>query len=237
MGRVTAMSDDLDPLEWLEASTRQPIGVRVDFQAQLRACDRALVGIMRRVAAAVEPVTAAFLQADAHGAATAQAVDDEADRRCRDLEEACYVLLARQSPVGSDLRRVVAVLRSTAGVQRSASLLRHVADSLNWVHPPAMAEEVRQTIAQLGEVAAEIMRRAADAWETHDGLAALELEARDDQADLLQKCLLTELYTGRQSVEEAVSLALLARYYERIADHGVEAARQVAYVVTGERID
>ena len=231
------MPDDHDPLEWLEASTREPMGVRVDFQAQLGACDRALVGIMRRVAAAVEPVTAAFLQADAHGAATAQAVDEETGRRCRDLEEACYVLLARQSPVGSDLRRVVAVLRSTAGVQRSASLLRHVAESLHWVHPPAMAEEVRQTVAQLGEVAAEIMRRAADAWEAHDGLAAVDLEARDDQADLLQKCLLTELYTGRQSVEEAVSLALLARYYERIADHGVEAARQIAYVVTGQRID
>ncbi|HVM00544.1 MAG TPA: PhoU domain-containing protein [Egibacteraceae bacterium] len=230
------MGDEPDPLELLEASSREPVA-RVDFQAQLAASDRALVRVTRRVASAIEPVTAAFLGADGHGAATAETVDSEVDSRCRELEEACYVLLARQSPVGSDLRRIVAILRATAGVQRSASLLRHVAESLQWVHPPAMSEEVRQTIAQLGEVAADIMGRAADAWERHDGLAAVELERRDDQADLLQKCLLTELYTGRQSVEEAVSLALLARYYERIADHGVEAARQVAYVVTGERVE
>lgn len=236
---MTAMPDDPDrpdPLAWLEAATREP-GVRVDFQAQLLASDRALVGVTRQVAGAIEPVTTAFLQADAHGATAAHTVDEDVDRRCRDLEEACYLLLARQSPVGSDLRRVVAVLRTAAGVQRSASLLVHVAESLTWVHPPSMPEEVRETIAQLGEVAADIMGRAADAWETHDGLAAVDLEERDNQADLLQKCLLTELYTGHQSVEEAVSLALLARYYERIADRGVEAARQVAYMVTGERVD
>lgn len=230
------MPDEPDPLEWLEESTRGPTA-RADFQAQLDASDRTLVGVTRQVAATIEPVTAAFLEGDRHGAAVAEDVDTRVDARCRDLEEACYVLLARQAPVGSDLRRIVAILRSTAGVQRSASLLRHVAESLEWVHPPAMSDEVRQTVAQLGEVAADIMRRAADAWETHDGLAAVELESRDDQADLLQKCLLTELYTGRQSIEEAVSLALLARYYERIADHGVEAARQVAYLVTGERVE
>lgn len=230
------MGDDTDPLAWLEAMARQPAGTREDFQAQLAACDRTLVGLARRVADAIEPATAAFLEADVHGAAEVEVMDREVGRRCRDLEEACYVLLARQAPVGSDLRRVVAVLRSTAGVQRSANLLRHVTESLRWVHPPALSQEVRDTIAQLGEVAADILGRAAAAWEARDGLAAVELATRDDQADLLQKCLLTELYTGRQSVEEAVSLALLARYYERIADHGVEVSRQVAFVVTGERV-
>ena len=71
---------------------------------------------------------------------------------------------------------------------------------------------------------------------SQDALAANELEDADDQVDLLQKVLLTDLYTGEQSVEEAVSLALIARYYERIADHGVEIARQVSFVVTGDRV-
>lgn len=230
------MSSEGDPLDRLEAATREPGGARMDFQAQLAACDAALVALTRRVADAIPPVTTAFLQADEHTARQAAIVDGDVERSAHDLEEACYALLARQSPVGGDLRRVVGILRSVAGVQRSASLLRHVASSLEWIHPPAMLDEVRQIITQLGEVCADIMSRAAAAWEDHDGLAAVELEARDDQADLLQKCLLTEIYTGRQSIEEGVSLALLARYYERIADHGVEAARQVAFVVTGERV-
>ena len=35
-------------------------------------------------------------------------------------------------------------------------------------------------------------------------------------------------------VEPAVDIALLGRYYERIADHAVSLARRVVYLVTGE---
>jgi phosphate transport system protein len=146
-------------------------------------------------------------------------------------------MLARQQPVASDLRRIVAILRSVADVTRSAYLLRHVAESLTWVHPPSMAADLRRTIGDLGEVSAEVFAGAVTAWATHDALAANELNARDDQVDFLQKALLTELYTGPgQSVEEAVSLALIARYYERVSDHGVEMARHVTYFLTGQRL-
>ena len=37
-------------------------------------------------------------------------------------------------------------------------------------------------------------------------------------------------------VEPAVDIALLGRYYERIADHAVSLARRVVYLVTGETI-
>jgi phosphate transport system protein len=37
-------------------------------------------------------------------------------------------------------------------------------------------------------------------------------------------------------VEPAVDIALLGRYYERIADHAVSLARRVVYLVTGETV-
>lgn len=230
------MTEHPDPLDWLEEERRQPGGSRVEFQRQLDDIDRLLVEAGSAVAERIIPVTTAFLQADTHEAAAAISADAAIDRRCEQLEEACYVLLARQSPVASDLRHVVAVLRCVGDVQRSGNLLRHIAESLTWVHPPSMAKDLRETIAQLGAVSSEIFSGAVEAWRRHDGLAANELAKRDDQVDLLQKYLLTELYTGQQSVEEAVSLALIARYYERIADHGVEMARQVTYFLTGDRI-
>jgi phosphate transport system protein len=230
------MAEDPDPLAWLEEQHRTPAGTRLECQRQLADCDAMLIRIARRVAGAIVPVTEAFLQADSHGAGELRANDLAVDRECLRLEEACYLIMARQAPVASDLRRVVAILRSVADVQRSANLLGHVANSLTWVHPPSMPEELRQTISQLGEVSAWIFWGAVDAWKNHDGLAANELDARDDQVDLLQKWLLAELYTGNQSVEEAVSLALITRYYERVADHGVEMARQVTYFLTGDRL-
>jgi phosphate transport system protein len=228
------MSSEQDPLDRLEAEQRAPSS-RVEFHRQLEECNSRLIAAAEIVGSSIEPVTDAFLEADTHPAQLFVEADEEVRRRCADLEEVCYLLLARQSPVAVDLRRIVATLRSTSDVERSGNLLRHIAESLTWVHPPSMPEELRATIRQLGTRSAAIFRLAIDAWRTHDALVAVELDRLDDEVDLLQKVLLTDIYTGQQSVEESVTLALIARYYERIADHGVEMARQVAYFRTGER--
>lgn len=227
------MSSADDPLERLEAAP--PHQARRLFEEQLAALDAQLVAAAAMVADLIPHVTAAFLEADRHAAGQAIAADAEVDRRCARLEDACFEVLARQSPVAGDLRRVVSVLRCTADVQRSGDLLRHVAESLTWVHPPSMRAELRDMIRGLGSVSGAVFRGAVQAWRDHDALAAVELQRSDDEVDLLQKSLLTELYLGGQTVEEAVSLALICRYYERIADHGVEMARQVAFTLTGDR--
>ena len=229
-------SPDFDPLEALEEQRRRAEGARVEFREHLHLLDDMLITLAGRVADTVKPTTQSFLEADAHRAAQLLAADDVMGRDCIALEEACYILIARESPVAGDLRRCVAVLRSVADVQRSSNLLRHVSESLTWVHPPSMSADVRDMVRRMGEVSEDIFRRAVDAWKNHDGLMANELDEADDSVDLLQKELLAELYTGSQSVEEAVSLALIARYYERVADHGVELARLVTYFLTGERI-
>jgi phosphate transport system protein len=228
------MSDD--PLARLEAAHRESSGSRVRLQRQLEDLDRQLISLMREVADRVLPATNAFLEADEHSASSLAAADTALTARCTELEEAGYLLLATQSPVATDLRRIIAVLRSVNDVQRSGNLLTHVVESLAWVHPPSLPLQLRDTIRQLGIVSAEMLHRAVTAWEQHDALAAEDLERRDDQVDLLQKELLSELYTGAQTIEEAVSLGLIARYYERVADHGVELTRHLTFFLTGDRL-
>lgn len=230
-----SMSNADDPLYWLEAERTQPGGSRVAFHLQMQACEAQLIAVADLVGEQVVPVTEAFLEADAYAARAIIAGDVEVDRRCEELEEACFLILARQSPVAVDLRRIVAILRSVADVQRAGNLLSHIAESLTWVHPPAMGAELLELLARLGQVSGTVFSMGVQAWRDHDALAAVELQQRDDEVDLLQQSLLSEVYTGGRTVEEAASLALICRYYERIADHGVEMARQVAWFLTGER--
>lgn len=225
-----------DPLARLESERREPAGPRQRLQEQLQVLDERLIGLTRELGERIQPATNAFLEADAHTASSLKDADVAMTRQCTGLEEAGYMLLATQSPVATDLRRTIAVLRSANDVQRSGNLLTHVVESLAWVHPPSLPTELRDNIRQLGEVAAEMYVRAAVAWEQHDALAAEDLERRDDQVDLLQKELLSELYTGAQSIEESVSLGLIARYYERIADHSVELTRHLTFFLTGDRL-
>ena len=237
------MSESQGPLEDADEMLRRlqedhrPNGLRRDFHQSLDDADIALLAIGRQVAATIPPMTEAFLSGDSTTTQQLRAQDKAVDRAGAILEATCFELIARQQPVAADLRRLVAVLKSIQDVLRSGDLLRHVGEALTWIHPPSLPEKLRETVGQLGEVSHDLFTRGLDAWEHRDALAANELDEADDQVDLLQKVLLTDLYTGSQAVEESVSLALIARYYERIADHGVEIARHTAYVVTGERRD
>lgn len=224
-----------DPLSRLEDDDAGR-ALRLDFREAMDDCDRALLATGKRVGDAIKPMTEAFLTGDTHTAEQLVAADSIVDEACQALEERCFLLIAQQSPVAGDLRRLIAVVKCVQDVSRSGDLLRHVGESLTWIHPPSLPAKLRETVQQLGDVSQDLFTRGLTSWDSQDALAANELEHDDDQVDLLQKVLLTDLYTGTQSVEESVSLALIARYYERIADHGVEVARQTAYVVTGERV-
>lgn len=223
-----------DPLAHLEEGNGAGL-LRLDFREAMDDCDRALLAVGARVDQAIRPMTEAFLSGDTRTAEQLVQADQIIDQSCQLLEERCFLLIAQQSPVAGDLRRMIAVIKCVQDVSRSGDLLRHVGESLTWIHPPSLPTKLRETVHQLGDVSQDLFARGLQSWEDQDALAANELEQDDDQVDLLQKVLLTDLYTGAQSVEESVSLALIARYYERIADHGVEIARQTAYVVTGER--
>jgi phosphate transport system protein len=101
-----------DPLSRLEVEHRDAGSSRQRLHHQLEALDQQLISIMREVADRVGPTTDAFLEADAHAASSLIDLDKDLTARCTELEETGYLLLATQSPVATDLRRVIAVLRS-----------------------------------------------------------------------------------------------------------------------------
>jgi phosphate transport system protein len=81
-----------------------------------------------------------------------------------------------------------------------------------------------------------MVRRVADIITRRDVEAAIELGRDDEVMDRLRRRSFTELLSDDWShgVEAAVDVALLGRYYERIADHAVSVANRIVYVVTGD---
>ena len=66
--------------------------------------------------------------------------------------------------------------------------------------------------------------------------AAIDLGRDDEVMDQLRRRSFADLLSEDwpHGVEAAVDLALLGRYYERIADHAVSVANRVVFVVTGD---
>ena len=206
---------------------------RSDFATQLVTCDEGIVAAARAVAHGLAVLGPRFLSGDHTTARDAETVEASVHAVCRGVEQTAFVLLARQAPVGSDLRRVVAVLRLVGDVDRAATLLRHVCSTE--LSPADLPYDVAADLASLVRAATRVFAAGVDAWAHHDGLAVTEVEPLDRDVDDLQQALLERACAAVVSSRDLVALGLLGRYLERIADHGVAFARDIAYVITGER--
>jgi phosphate transport system protein len=79
-----------------------------------------------------------------------------------------------------------------------------------------------------------MFRSAAAAYEVLDPSAASRLSEWDDIMDELHRRLLMAVFALRDApVEAAVELGLIARFYERIADHAVVVAERVCFAASG----
>ena len=207
------------------------------FSEQLDRIIADLVAITRRVETAVAGATRALMEGDAEAAEAVISGDAAIDLARERVEDSCFSLLSLQQPVASDLRTVVAALRMVSELERMGDLAVHVAKVARMRVPEvAVPEEVRPSVDRMAAVAVEMVRRVVDIIERRDVEAALDLAAADDEMDKLRRATFGELLgkDWAHGVEAAVDLALLGRYYERIADHAVSVANRVVFVVTGE---
>jgi phosphate transport system protein len=211
--------------------------MRGAFQVQLDSVFDDLAAICEGLRHAVHEATRALLEGDAEAAEAVISADAEIDRATERVEDTAFALLSLQQPVAGDLRVVVSALRMVSELERIGDLSVHVAKVARLRVPRvAVPTEVRATISAMGEVAEDMVRRVGSVISERDVEAAVELGRDDEKMDRLRRSSFTELLGGdfSQGLESAVDVALLGRYYERIADHAVSVANRVVFAVTGQ---
>jgi len=211
--------------------------MRTSYHEQLDDILAELERMTRTVSTAVRRSTAALLDADIKVAEEVIAADAGLDSSGEGIEDKVFDLMARQAPVANELRMLVAALRMVADLERMGDLAAHVAKLTRMRYPAsAIPAELHDVIGQMGSVAEGMVNAAGDVIKSRDVDAAKKLESTDDEMDKLRtnqfRLMMDDSWS--HGVEVAVDIALLGRYYERIADHAVAMARRVVYLVTGE---
>lgn len=215
------------------------MGMRTAYYDRLDAIVGQLAAMTDQVRVATSQATEALLQADLALAERVIAADADIDRVREEIEDASFELLARQQPVAGDLRMLVAALRMVSEIERMGDLGVHVAKVARMRYPQrAIPEELHSTVGRMATVADRMIGHAARVVADRDVEAARELVDEDEEMDQLRadsfRMLLSDDWP--HGVEPAIDIALLGRYYERIADHAVSLARRVVYLVTGETL-
>ncbi len=211
--------------------------MREEFRADLYEVGRLLVSMAEAVRTAMGAATTALLSADKEGAERVIARDAEINAIFHSVEDKVLRLLAQQAPVASDLRMVITSLHIGTDLERMGDLAEHVAKSALRRYPSvAVPAELAGVVGQMANVADRIAGKITLVLASRDVERAAELERDDDDMDELERSLYSRILgpDWTHGVEAAVDAALLGRFYERYADHAVNAGRHVIYLVTGE---
>lgn len=206
---------------------------RRQFDEQLAEIDAKVIRLFALVTEGIAAASEALLSDDAATAKATAARDDVVDQLEVDLEEAAITEIVRQQPVAGDMRYLISVLRVVPELERSGDLAEHVAQRAVRGLAARLTPGLRGRLEEMGSIAVEMWKAAADAWAERDEEAARQIDTMDDRMDDLHDELIAELVQSGLEIPDAVQTALVARFYERLGDHAVHITERVRYLATG----
>ena len=203
---------------------------RQEFQRELEAIETKVIELFAMVAEDLPKATQALLNADNQVLPVLAEREQRIDALYREIEELVNREILLQAPVASDLRFLLSVLRIVPELERSHDLVVQIATRANHILDEDLSPRCRGIVERMGSLAADMWREAVDAWYQRDRSVAAVLHGRDDEMDELHASLIAELASGRMTLPVTMEMTLVARFYERLADHAVNIARRVIYL-------
>jgi phosphate transport system protein len=209
--------------------------LRNSFQQRLHDLEVKVIELFAFLREDLEVATGALLTGDGEALKTISERDAIIDDVYQQLEHIVDVELALQAPVATDLRLLLSVLRILPELERSHALVTHIAEQATHILSGELSPRARGLVERMGETAADMWNRAANAWYERDRNAAEVLADRDEDLGSLHAALIAELASGTMSLPVTMDMTLVARYYERLGDHAVNVARRVVYLAGREQ--
>jgi phosphate transport system protein len=209
------------------------------FEVDLQALKNRLLKMGGLVEERVHEAMQALVERRVEAAEAIIAGDDEVNELQIEIDDRCIKLLALQNPMASDLRLITAAIKISADLERIGDQAVNIAQNAIKIvaHPP-----LRPLIdlPRMAEIAEQMTRDSLDAFVRRDAALARAVLARDDEVDGLKdqifRVLLTYMMADPGTIERALSLILVSRNLERIADHATNIAEDVIFVVEAKDV-
>ena len=210
--------------------------MRDKFQQQLQQLNEDLIEMGALCKEAVADAMTALLHSDKQARQKAFLTEYEIDNKEREIENLCMKLLLQQQPVARDLRNISAALKMISDTERIGDQASDIADITKYLENSELTQHVH--IQQMAESAMSMLTESIDAFVRKDLLLARKVMKEDNMVDDLFNQIklevIQEIARNPDEGELCVDMMMIAKYFERIADHVVNIAEWVEYSVTGE---
>ena len=167
--------------------------------------------------------------------------DDMRVNACEvDIDEECTRIVARRQPAATDLRLVMAVVKTITDLERIGDECKRVAKMVIANPDGAFSEEIRNELEHMGELVRAMLHEVLDAFARTDVETALSVVRADRKVDIkyesITRQLMTYMAQDPQNIPSSLGVLWTARALERVGDRCQNIAEYVIYLVLGKDI-
>lgn len=216
------------------------MAVREKFDYELHSAQEQLITLSTMAINALDKAMAALLARDIDAAL--EVIDGDADinRLEEELNDQVILLIAKQSPVATDLRRLIVTIKVAADMERVGDYAVNIAKETIRIGGQELLEPIRK-IERMHELATGMLRQGIDALVEEDVEKAKAIADVDDEVDALYgeaiRLLFQHSAKEPDKLSQVTQLAFICRYMERSADYATNIAEQLFYLVRGRHYD
>ncbi len=211
--------------------------MRIELQAELDALEAGFQETGEIVLRSIRGVVDALRTQDVELCDEVIAFDDEVDDRYVAMEKQVEMVLARQNPVATDLRLVLALLHNALHLERIGDQCVTIAKLTKLSSHLGTQTAVIDSLVDMGERSAEMVKVSLNAFAARDVDQARGLHQLDELIDRANRQVFTEVLGyvhDAEALEWGMRQITAARCFERIGDNAVDIGEQTAFLVTGE---
>lgn len=209
--------------------------MRSRFDEQLSTLKRELIEMGALCEDAITAASDALVAGDAALAKKVAPLSEEIERRERDIEGLCLKLLLLQQPVARDLRQVSAALKMVTDMERIGDQAEDIAEIIGFLSGRTCGDCA--PIGEMAKAAGGMVTESVNAYVRQDVALARAVIDSDDVVDGLFDRVKTSLIgliaANPGDGKYAVDLLMIAKHFERMADHAVNIGHWVIFSITG----
>ncbi len=210
---------------------------RETFDKDLNRVQNLLVELCERSINAFEKSLEVFFNKDVDGAIIIIEQDRFINRLEEHLHDEIILVITKQQPVATDLRRLVALIRAAQDMERIGDYAVSIGkETIRIGNNPQPYPE--NQFREMGQLTVLMLKEMLSAFVNEDVVKAKEIALRDDQIDKYYgetMAALEKMASSENSSGKAIQLALICKHIERAADHATNLAEALFFIVQGKR--
>jgi phosphate transport system protein len=213
---------------------------REQFHSELKELDNDIIRLAQRANKGLKESIDALFNQDVNLAQNIVNDDKLIDKEEAAINDKVILLIAKQQPVATDLRRLIIALRIVTDIERMGDNAKNIAKSTIRLGSHYQAE-LPKDLLTMRDTSLIMLETAISAFQNEDISVAQKLAEMDDKVDKLYKQVVTDLLgktaINPEEIQYVMQIAFCARYIERFADHITNIGESILFLVKGEIVD